>query len=82
MFSVFIAAYLNAEVTRSLVTKSLDRSLVGHVRIVCGLHDRHKGQFGSTLPPSPFTGMEAGQQYGGADGGGEKEGLEGWSQTL
>lgn len=26
--------------------------------------------------------MEAGQQHGGTDGGREKEGLEGWSQTL
>lgn len=65
-----------------VVTKSLDRSLVGQVQIVCSLHDRHKGQFRSTLPPSPFAGMAAGQQYGGTDGGREKEGLEGWSQTL
>lgn len=32
--------------------------------------------------PSLGAGMEAGQQYGGTDGGSEKAGLEGRSQTL
>lgn len=32
--------------------------------------------------PSHGAGMEAGQQYGGTDGGSEKAGLEGRSQTL
>lgn len=27
-----------------------------HKQIVCGLHERHKGQFGSPLPPSALTG--------------------------
>lgn len=57
--------------------------LVKSKQSVCSLHERHKGQFGPTVPPSASTAaMEAGLWSGGTDGGREKAGLEDWSQTL
>lgn len=67
-----------------LLPKYLACSLVGQVQTeTCSLHERHKGQLGPTVPPSPSTAaMEAGLWSGGTDGGREKAGLEDRSQTL
>lgn len=59
--------------------KSLDCSLVGQVQIVCSLHERHKGQFCSTLPPSLTLHLVLGWRQGSSMvGQTEEEKRRGW----
>lgn len=59
--------------------KSLDCSLVGQVQIVCSLHERHKGQFHSTLPPSLTLHLVLGWRQGSSMvGQTEEEKRRGW----
>lgn len=59
--------------------KSLDCSLVGQVQIVCTLHERHKGQFRSTLPPSLTLHLVLGWRQGSSMvGQTEEEKRRGW----